>query len=116
MGFVAVIGAGALGGATTHALARRERMREVRLIDPEGTIARGKALDLSQSAPVENFSTRVTSAEAVEAAAGADAIVIADAAANSAEHSGRQGLRCSAASSQSRIVRRLSAPARSSAN
>ena len=92
MGFVAVIGAGALGGATTHALARRERLREVRLIDPEGTIARGKALDLSQSAPVENFSTRVTSAEAIEAAAGADAIVIADAAANSGEHSGEAGL------------------------
>jgi malate/lactate dehydrogenase len=92
MGFVAVIGAGALGGATTHALARRERVREVRLIDPEGTIARGKALDLSQSAPVENFCTRITSAEVIEAAAGADAIVIADAAASNTEHAGEAGL------------------------
>ena len=78
MSTVAIIGAGPLGGAVAQALAERDRISEVRLIDPEGRIAQGKALDLLQSAPVEQFTTRVTSAQAYAAAAGADAIVFAD--------------------------------------
>jgi malate dehydrogenase len=78
MGIVAIIGAGPLGGALAQALAERDRVSEVRLIDPEGRIAEGKALDLQQSAPVEQFSTRLTAAQSYAAAAGADAIVFAD--------------------------------------
>jgi malate dehydrogenase len=78
MSTVAIIGAGPLGGALAQALAERDRVGEVRLIDPEGRVADGKALDLSQSAPVERFSTRVTAAQSYAAAAGADAIVFAD--------------------------------------
>ena len=78
MATVAIIGAGALGGALAHALAGRSRVNEVRLIDPEGRIAEGKALDILQSSPVEQFSTRVTAATSLAAAAGADAIVLAD--------------------------------------
>ena len=62
MSTVAIIGAGPLGGALAHALAGRSRVGEVRLIDPEGRIAEGKALDILQSSPVEQFSTRVTAA------------------------------------------------------
>src|SRR5438477_175232 len=39
MSIVAIIGAGALGGALAHSLAGRNRVDEVRLIDPEGRIA-----------------------------------------------------------------------------
>jgi malate dehydrogenase len=78
MPFIAVIGAGPLGGALAHKLAGRSRVNEVRLIDPEGRIADGKALDILQSSPIEQFSTRVTSASSIPAAAGADAIVLAD--------------------------------------
>ena len=78
MGVIAIIGAGPLGGALAQALAERDRVREVRLIDPEGRVADGKALDLAQSAPVEQFTTRVTAAQSYAAAAGADAIVFAD--------------------------------------
>ena len=78
MSIVAIIGAGALGGALAHALAGRDRVSEVRLIDPEGRIAEGKALDILQSSPVEQFNTRVTAAPGYAAAAGADAIVFAD--------------------------------------
>src|ERR1043166_8076500 len=78
MPFVAILGAGAIGGALTHALAERGRVDEVRLIDPEGRIAEGKALDILQSSPVQQFSTRVTAAGGLAAAAGADAIVLAD--------------------------------------
>ena len=73
MSIVAIIGAGPLGGALAQALAERDRVSEVRLIDPEGRIAEGKALDLLQSAPVEQFTTRLTAATSYAAAAGADA-------------------------------------------
>jgi malate dehydrogenase len=78
MSTVAIIGAGPLGGALAQALARRGRVGEVRLIDPEGRIAEGKALDILQSSPVEPFNTRVTAATSYAAAAGADVIVLAD--------------------------------------
>ena len=78
MSTVAIVGAGPLGGALTDALARRSRVAEVRLIDPQGRIAEGKALDILQSSPVEQFSARVTSGTTFTAAAGADVIVFAD--------------------------------------
>lgn len=64
------------------ALARRGRTAEVRLIDPAGRIAEGKALDILESSAVEQFSTRVTSATDFAAAAGADVIAFADLAAD----------------------------------
>src|SRR5262249_49661184 len=78
MPFVAIVGAGPIGGALTHALAERGRVDEVRLIDPEGRVAEGKALDILQSSPVQRFSTRVSGATSIAAAAGAGAIVVAD--------------------------------------
>ena len=92
MGFVAVIGAGPLGGAIAQTVALRDRLREVRLIDPHASVAQGKALDIQQSAAVEGFSVRIGAAHALHAAAGADAIVIADAAETHVEHSGEPGL------------------------
>ena len=92
MPFIAVLGAGALGGALVHKLAARNRVEEVRLIDPDGRVAHGKALDILQASPIEQFSTRVTAAESLAAAAGAEVAVIADAAAGPDEHQGEAGL------------------------
>lgn len=92
MGFIAIIGAGALGGAIAHKLAGRDRVAEVRLVDPEGRIAEGKALDIQQSSPIEAFSCRVTGATSFKAAVGADVIVLADAAASGSEYAGEPGL------------------------
>ena len=92
MGFIAIAGCGALGGALAHKLAGRDRVAEIRVIDPEGHIAQGKALDILQSSPVEQFSTRITSADAWTAAAGADVVVVADDGASSQELSGESGL------------------------
>jgi malate dehydrogenase len=78
MSVVAIIGAGPVGGALAQALATRDRIGEVRLIDPEGRVADGKALDLLQSSPVEQFSTRLAASQSYAAAAGANAIVLAD--------------------------------------
>src|SRR5262249_36784999 len=71
-------GAGALGGTLAHALAGRNRVDEVRLIDPEERVAEGKALDIQQSSPVEQWTTRVSASTSVAAAAGAGVIVFAD--------------------------------------
>jgi malate dehydrogenase len=93
---VAILGAGPLGATLAHTLAARERVREVRLIDaggdPEGRIAEGKALDIRQSGPVENSSTRVTAAAHLASAAGASVVVIADEASGKGEHTGETGL------------------------
>jgi malate dehydrogenase len=78
MSTIAIIGAGPLGSALARTLAGRARIGEVRLIDPEGRRAEGKALDILQSSPIESFNTRVTAATTYAAAAGADAIVLAD--------------------------------------
>jgi malate dehydrogenase len=91
MSTVAIIGAGALGGALAHSLARRCRVGDVRLIDPEGRVAEGKALDILQASPIEPFSTRVTAATRLAAAAGADVIVFADFV-SSGEIAGEPGL------------------------
>ena len=91
LSIVAIIGAGALGGTLAHTLAARGRIDEVRLIDPEGRIAEGKALDIQQSAPIEQWNTRVRGATAFTAAAGAAVIVFADLA-GSGEIAGDAGL------------------------
>jgi len=92
MSFVAIIGSGALGGAVAHTLAVRDRVREVRLIDPEERVAEGKALDIRQSSPIDQFATLVVGSSAIAAAAGAAAIVIADPASGVGEFTGEAGL------------------------
>lgn len=92
MSFIAILGAGALGGSVAWRLAARDRIREVRLIDPDEHIARGKALDILQSAPFEPFSTRVTADHRLAAVAGARAIVLADAADGTGDYAGEAGL------------------------
>jgi len=79
---VAIVGAGELGGLVAHALARRNSAGVVRLIDESGRVAEGKALDISQAAPIEGFVTAVTGSTGLSAAAGADIVVIADRAGN----------------------------------
>ncbi len=75
---VAIIGAGDLGGALAHVLARRDAAGLVRLIDETGRIAAGKALDIAQAAPVESFATRLHGSTDLTDAAGAAIVVIAD--------------------------------------
>lgn len=78
MPFVAILGAGPLGGALAYALASRGRFDEVRLIDPAGTLAAGKALDIRQSGPVDGYSTRVTGSASLDDARGAWVAVLAN--------------------------------------
>jgi malate dehydrogenase len=75
---VAIVGAGELGGALAHVIARRDVARTVRLIDDKGRIAEGKALDIAQAAPVEGFATRLVGSTDPSTAAGAAVIALAD--------------------------------------
>ena len=78
---VAIIGAGDLGGAVAHALARRDVTRIITVIDDSPdklAVAAGKALDIAEAAPVEGFSTAISGSTDLYRSAGADLIVIAD--------------------------------------
>ena len=79
---VAIVGAGELGGLVAHALARRNAAGLVRLIDDSGRVAEGKALDISQAAPVEGFATRSPVRPACRRRRARIVVVIADRAGN----------------------------------
>jgi malate dehydrogenase len=91
MSLVAIVGAGEIGGAAARALAFRSRVDVVRLIDGQGSVAAGKALDLRQAGPLRGSDTHVEAAADLSAASGAAAIVLADPA-GSAEWTGESGL------------------------
>ncbi len=88
---VAIIGAGDLGGALAHHLARRDIVRTICLVDDKGQIASGKALDIMQAAPIESFATRVSGAQDIVTAAGSMVFVLADRA-GAGEWQGDDGL------------------------
>ncbi len=75
---VAIIGAGELGGALAHVLARRDAVGAIRLIDESGQVAAGKALDIAQAGAAESFATQVSGSTDISTAAGAAIVVIAD--------------------------------------
>lgn len=101
---VAIIGAGDLGGALAHLLARRDVATSVRLVDESGEVAAGKALDIMQASPIERFAATVSGHRDLMSAAGAAVVIIADRV-EGGEWRGEDGLmlfrriaRCSAAS------------------
>jgi malate dehydrogenase len=78
---VAIIGAGELGGAIAQALAAREAVERVVLIDTTGTVAAGKALDIQQMGAISGFHTQLRGSSDMTDAIGSAACVIADRAA-----------------------------------
>ena len=78
---VAIVGAGELGGALAHILARLDVLTTIRLIDDSGSVADGQALDIMQASPIEAFATKVSGSTDLATAAGAALIVVADSAA-----------------------------------
>ena len=74
---VAIVGAGELGGAIAHLLARRDVVRAIALVDETGRVAAGKSLDIAQAAPIEGFATQLAGSTDLSAVAGAAVVVIA---------------------------------------
>jgi len=70
-----VIGAGQVGATAAHLLALKG-LAHVTLIDVVEGLAQGKALDISQSAPVEGIRVSVTGTTNLDAAAGSQLVII----------------------------------------
>jgi malate dehydrogenase len=93
MATVCVIGAGDLGGAIAHALARGERVRRVRLVDGDGKVAAGKALDIQQAGAVDRVHVHLEGTDDVSRVSGCALCVVADRAGRpSSEWQGEDGL------------------------
>ncbi len=78
MSTLVVLGAGELGGAVTRAAVAAAVTRRVVLVDDAADVARGKALDILQSAAIDGVAVAVTGTSDVGAVVGADVVVLAD--------------------------------------
>lgn len=73
---VTVVGAGNVGATVANVLAHKDIVKDVVLLDLKGDMARGKALDSWQQAPIDYYSTRLTGTEDYKDTAGSDIVVI----------------------------------------
>jgi len=74
---ISVIGAGNVGATCAQALAQRDFVNEVVLLDIKEGIAEGKALDMCQRAPIDGYSTIVKGVTSDYAAtAGSEVVII----------------------------------------
>ncbi len=73
---LSIVGAGAVGTAAAHWAMVKGVAEEVVLVDIVEGLARGKALDIAQSAPVYGFSSRIVGTEDWAATQGSDVVII----------------------------------------
>lgn len=76
MSKVTVVGAGNVGATCANVLAHADVFNEVVLIDIQGNVAKGKALDTWQQAPVDHYSTRLSGGDDYSLTANSDIVVI----------------------------------------
>jgi len=75
---IAILGAGDLAATLARRVAEQEIARRIVLVDADESRARGKALDIAQSAPVEAFDVQLEGVGSLAAAGAFDALVVAD--------------------------------------
>jgi malate dehydrogenase len=73
---ITVVGGGHVGATTAQRLAELHLAREVVLLDVLGDMAKGKALDLWESAPVQGYDTRVTGGDDYALADGSGMVIV----------------------------------------
>lgn len=73
---VTVVGAGNVGATVANVLAHEDIVKEIVLIDIKGDLAKGKALDTWQQAPIGHYSTTLIGTENYEDTAGSEIVVI----------------------------------------
>lgn len=78
MSTVCIIGAGELGGACAHTLARSASVRRVIILDDAAGVAAGKALDIQQAGAIENSHTYLEGGDDLSRGIGAAVCIIAD--------------------------------------
>ncbi|MBP6183358.1 MAG: malate dehydrogenase [Saprospiraceae bacterium] len=76
MNKVTVVGAGNVGATCANVLAHKDIVKEIVLLDIAGDVAKGKALDTWQQAPIDNYSTRIVGTDDYAATANSDIVVI----------------------------------------
>ncbi len=76
MSKVTVIGAGNVGATCANVLAHQDIVNEIVMLDIAGDMAKGKALDTWQQAPIDDYSTRVTGTSDYADTAGSDIVII----------------------------------------
>lgn len=90
---MAIIGAGELGGAVAHALASREAISHIVLIDPAASAAAGKALDIQQMGAITGAHTQLRGTADLSEALGCVGLIVADQfRTNAGEWRGAEGL------------------------
>lgn len=72
---ITVVGAGFVGSTCAHWAAAKE-LGDVVLVDINDGAAKGKALDLYESSPVEHFDSRITGTADYKDTAGSDVVII----------------------------------------
>ena len=72
---VALIGAGNIGGTLAHLVALKE-LGDVVLFDIVKGVPQGKALDISEASPIEDFDASVKGANSYAALRGADVVIV----------------------------------------
>jgi malate dehydrogenase len=72
---IALIGAGQIGGTLAHLAALKE-LGDIVLFDIVDGVPQGKALDLSESAPVDGFNAKIAGASSYADIAGADVVIV----------------------------------------
>ena len=72
---ITLIGAGQIGGTLAHLIALKE-LADVVLFDVAAGIAKGKALDIAQSSPVEGFNVNLSGTDNYEDTKNSDVIII----------------------------------------
>src|SRR5688572_20976761 len=72
---IALIGGGQIGGTLAHLAALKE-LGDVVIFDIAEGLPQGKALDLSQSAPVDSFNARISGTNSYADIAGADVCIV----------------------------------------
>ena len=73
---ISLIGAGQIGGTLAHLIGIKELAEEVVLFDVASGIAKGKALDISQSSSVDGFNVKFSGTDNYEDIKNSDAIII----------------------------------------
>lgn len=76
MSKVTVVGAGNVGATVANVLAHKDILKEVVLLDIVGDLARGKALDSWQQAPIDYYSTSLVGSDNYKETEGSDVVVI----------------------------------------
>ncbi|MBY0470802.1 malate dehydrogenase [bacterium] len=72
---ISVIGAGFVGSTCAHWAAAKE-LGDVVLIDINGDVAKGKALDLFEASPIEGFDSKIQGGSDYALTAGSDVVII----------------------------------------